>query len=170
MIAVHAYASPETRVYSLTALVVITSYSIHYTKLYELFNSIEFALFLPIVFVIYWLFSKDQKKQNIIILISSYLFYGWWDWKFLTLIFFSSCVDFTIGILLSHYNKTKVRKRLLYLSILINIGLLIYFKYCNFFISSFVESFSHFGYNINITTLNIILPVGISFYTFQTLV
>ncbi len=134
-----------------------------------LFNSIEFALFLPIVFVIYWLFSKDQKKQNIIILISSYLFYGWWDWKFLTLIFFSSCVDFTIGILLSHYNKTKVRKRLLYLSILINIGLLIYFKYCNFFISSFVESFSHFGYNINITTLNIILPVGISFYTFQTL-
>lgn len=135
-----------------------------------LFNSIDFAVFFPIAFLLYWVvFSKTLKLQNIYIVIVSYIFYCWWDWRFLSLILISTITDFYIG--KSFYkisNQTK-RKSLLKLSILINIGILLTFKYYNFFVSNFVNAFSLFGYQLNINTLNIILPIGISFYTFQTL-
>lgn len=135
-----------------------------------LFNSFEFFIFLPIVFILYWfVFGKKLKYQNFLIVIASYIFYGWWDWRFLSLIIFSSFIDYGIGVLLSKENRQVKRKLLLWTSICINIGFLGFFKYYNFFIESFAASFSFFGSDISTSTLNIILPVGISFYTFQTL-
>jgi D-alanyl-lipoteichoic acid acyltransferase DltB (MBOAT superfamily) len=135
-----------------------------------LFNSIDFAIFLPIVFLLYWFVTnKNLKLQNFLIIISSYLFYGWWDWKFLTLIIFSTLIDYSVGLLLSKEdNKTK-RKILLWSSITVNLGFLGFFKYYNFFIENFITAFSFFGSEIKGNSLDIILPVGISFYTFQTL-
>ncbi len=135
-----------------------------------LFNSIEFAVFLPIVFAIYWLIGSHKiRLQNTWLLVSSYFFYGWWDWRFLTLIAFSTAVDFTVGLQLEKTNKTKTRKRLLLISLLSNLGLLGFFKYYNFFVDNFVEAFTIFGQNFQPIHLHIVLPVGISFYTFQTL-
>lgn len=135
-----------------------------------LFNSIDFAIFLPIVFLLYWFVAqKNLRLQNFLILSSSYLFYGWWDWRFLTLILFSTITDYIVGRSLSKEEDKKKRKALLWTSILINIGLLGFFKYYNFFVENFVHAFSLFGSEIQANTLNIILPVGISFYTFQTL-
>ena len=135
-----------------------------------LFNSIDFAIFLPIVFILYWFATgKKLKLQNFLIVTTSYLFYGWWDWRFLSLILFSTVVDYTIGRKLrTEENQTK-RKIFLWTSILINLGFLGFFKYYNFFLDNFITAFSFFGTEIKANTLNIILPVGISFYTFQTL-
>jgi alginate O-acetyltransferase complex protein AlgI len=135
-----------------------------------LFNSIEFALFLPIVFSLYWIIGhKNIKKQNLLIIVASYFFYGWWDWRFLSLIIVSSSADFLIGLALIKRNDLNSRKILLVVSIIINLGVLGFFKYCNFFIDSFQRVFTFFGSNVSGYSLNIILPVGISFYTFQTL-
>src|SRR5690554_2147870 len=135
-----------------------------------LFNSIDFAIFLPIVFVLYWfVFNKNLKKQNLLIVIASYVFYGWWDWRFLSLIVFSTIVDFLISNLLVKKYSSLQRKLLLWTSISVNLGFLGFFKYYNFFADNFVEAFKLFGNELNVSTLNIILPVGISFYTFQTL-
>lgn len=135
-----------------------------------LFNSIEFCIFLPIVFFLYWFVThKKLQLQNILILTASYVFYGWWNWKFLILIIFSSFIDFTIAILIDKQEKQKNRKLLLSLSLCINLGLLAFFKYYNFFVESFINSFNLNEENLSFSTLNIILPVGISFYTFQTL-
>jgi D-alanyl-lipoteichoic acid acyltransferase DltB (MBOAT superfamily) len=134
------------------------------------FNSLEFFVFLPIVFVLYWFVTKrNLNYQNLLIVAASYLFYGWWDWRFLSLIIFSSLVDYSIGILLKKEQKSSKRKLFVWISICINIGFLGFFKYYNFFIESFVDSFAFFGKQVQVNTLNIILPVGISFYTFQTL-
>lgn len=134
------------------------------------FNSIDFAIFLPIVFLLYWyILNKNLKIQNFLIVLASYVFYGWWDWRFLFLILLSTIVDFIIGIQLQDENSTGKRKLLLYTSIFMNLGFLGFFKYYNFFLGSFIEAFSFFGMNIKGNTLTIILPVGISFYTFQTL-
>ena len=135
-----------------------------------LFNSIDFALFLPIVFILYWLvINKNLRTQNILIILSSYIFYAWWDWKFLFLILFSTIIDYIIGLKIYKEKKEKKRLRLLWGSISANIGILAFFKYYNFFIENFTSAFSLFGSEISASTLNIILPVGISFYTFQTL-
>ena len=135
-----------------------------------LFNSIDFAVFLPIVFILYWFVTnRSLKSQNLLLVIASYVFYGWWDWRFLGLILFSTLVDYTVGVYLSRTSDEFKRKLLLWTSISINIGLLGFFKYYNFFVESFVTSFSFFGRDIQPNTLDIILPVGISFYTFQTL-
>ncbi|SEQ09482.1 D-alanyl-lipoteichoic acid acyltransferase DltB, MBOAT superfamily [Hyunsoonleella jejuensis] len=135
-----------------------------------LFNSIDFAIFLPIVFMLYWVVcGKNLKLQNILLVVASYLFYGWWDYRFLALIVFSSLVDYTIGLKLKNEGRVPVRKTLLWISILVNLGFLGFFKYYNFFVDNFVSAFSFFGNEIKPNTLNIILPVGISFYTFQTL-
>lgn len=135
-----------------------------------LFNSIDFAIFLPIVFIIYWfVVNRSIKAQNLFIAIASYVFYGWWDWKFLSLIFFSTLVDYTVGIQLKKTEKPAKRKLLLWVSILINLGFLGTFKYYNFFVDNFITAFSFLGREISPNTLDIILPVGISFYTFQTL-
>jgi D-alanyl-lipoteichoic acid acyltransferase DltB (MBOAT superfamily) len=135
-----------------------------------LFNSLDFAVFIPIVFLLYWFVTqKYLRLQNILIVVSSYVFYGWWDWRFLSLIFFSTLVDFSLGKLLKIEESVFKRKVLLGSSILVNLGFLGFFKYYNFFLTNFIDAFSLFGMQINANSLNIILPVGISFYTFQTL-
>ena len=135
-----------------------------------LFNSLDFAIFIPIVFLLYWfLAQKNLKLQNALIVVASYVFYGWWDWRFLSLIIFSTLVDYTIGRRLRNEEQQSKRKMLLWTSIIVNLGFLGFFKYYNFFIENFIDAFSLFGIQINTNSLNIILPVGISFYTFQTL-
>jgi D-alanyl-lipoteichoic acid acyltransferase DltB (MBOAT superfamily) len=135
-----------------------------------LFNSLDFAIFLPIVFLLYWfVFYKKIVLQNILIVIASCFFYGWWDWRFLSLILFSIVVNYFIGLgLLKQEEKIK-RKILLWISISINVGFLGFFKYFNFFLDNFINAFSFFGAEIKANSLNIVLPVGISFYTFQAL-
>lgn len=134
------------------------------------FNSIDFAIFLPLVFILYWfVFNKNLKFQNFLIVAASYVFYGWWDWRFLSLILFSTLVDYAVGVQLSKETNVKKRKLLLYTSLLVNLGFLGFFKYYNFFLDNFISAFSFFGNDIHSNSLNIILPVGISFYTFQTL-
>lgn len=135
-----------------------------------LFNSIEFSLFLPLVFLLYWfVLNKNLRVQNLLIVAASYLFYGWWDWRFLGLVAFSSIIDFLVGIQLGKAEKQLHRRLLLLTSVIVNLGFLGFFKYFNFFAESFAEAFTFFGSPMEPSRLNIILPVGISFYTFQTL-
>lgn len=134
-----------------------------------LFNSIDFAVFLPVVFLLYWFVFKRLFWQNVLLLVASYVFYGWWDPRFLILILFSTVVDYTIGLQLGKREEQRKRKLLLWTSIAVNLGLLGFFKYYNFFVENFIEAFTFFGFEIKTGLLNIILPVGISFYTFQTL-
>ena len=135
-----------------------------------LFNSIDFAIFLPVVFVLYWFVFKGRlKSQNLLIVVASYVFYGWWDWRFLSLILFSTIVDYTVGNGLKNTEDKLKRKMLLWTSIAVNLGFLGFFKYYNFFLDNFIEAFSFFGGEFSSQSLSIILPVGISFYTFQTL-
>lgn len=135
-----------------------------------IFNSLEFGIFLPIVFFLYWLvFQKNTKAQNGLLLAASYLFYGWWDWRFLSLIIFSTVLDYYIGLGMHAAGQNRKRKLLLWTSLLVNLGFLGVFKYYNFFIDNFISAFRFFGNEVRPNTLDIILPVGISFYTFQTL-
>lgn len=135
-----------------------------------LFNSIDFAIYLPIVFILYWFVTKNNLKlQNLLVVVASYVFYGWWDWRFLSLIIFSTLVDYSVGVRLKTENNAQRRKLLLWISIMVNLGFLGFFKYYNFFLDNFISAFSFFGTEISANSLNIILPVGISFYTFQTL-
>ncbi len=135
-----------------------------------LFNTIDFAVFFPIVLLLYWtVFRKSLQLQNLFLVIVSYGFYAFWDWRFLSLIFFSSAVDYFIGLSISKTSHNSKRKLLLIISLVSNLGLLFIFKYFNFFIETFVEVFSVFGTSFNYSSWNILLPVGISFYTFQTL-
>jgi D-alanyl-lipoteichoic acid acyltransferase DltB (MBOAT superfamily) len=133
-----------------------------------LFNSISFAFFLPIVFLFYWFVAKkNYKLQNGILLISSYFFYACWDWRFLFLLIFSTLLDYSTALKIHTASNLVKRKLWFLLSICINIGFLGVFKYYNFFASSFVEALSSIGIKSNPWTLQIILPVGISFYTFH---
>jgi alginate O-acetyltransferase complex protein AlgI len=135
-----------------------------------LFNTIDFAIFLPVVFALYWLLNNHKLKwQNALIVVASFIFYGWWDWRFLSLLVCSSIVDFLVGIGLDKTESPAKRKGLLWCSILINLGSLAFFKYFDFFLDNFVEAFTFLGYQIPRTSLTIVLPVGISFYTFQTM-
>ena len=135
-----------------------------------IFNSIEFALFFPIVFILYWLlFAKNVRPRNTFIVAVSYFFYGVWDWRFLILIIISSLCDYTLGLQIHKSKDRKKRKLFLTASIVINIGILAFFKYFDFFAGSFVDLFTLFGTRFSYQSLSIILPVGISFYTFQTM-
>ncbi len=136
-----------------------------------LFNSLDFFIFLPIVFILYWfVFYKKNQIQNSFLLFVSYVFYGLWDWRFLLLILASTLVDFFVGQAIYTSKSKKERKRWLWVSVIFNIGLLGFFKYYNFFIDSWIDFLSFFGNDVKSTwTLQIILPVGISFYTFQTM-
>ncbi len=135
-----------------------------------LFNSVEFIVFFVVVFILYWfVLQKNLKLQNMLLLAGSYFFYGWWDWRFLFLIILSSSVDYYLGSRIYNTDKEKTRKRLLYFSLGVNLGILGFFKYFNFFIDSLVHVLSQLNIDADIYVLNIILPVGISFYTFQTL-
>ncbi len=166
-----------------------------------LFNSFEFLLFLPIVFLLYWFvfgsyapkwlrWLSNLKMQNFFIVVVSYIFYGWWDWRFLLLIALTSFCSWGSGVLIAtvetrrwcvsqketnHADKRRTigaslrRKIILWANIILNLGILGFFKYFNFFVQSFVDAFAGLGITLHATTLNIILPVGISFYTFQAL-
>lgn len=135
-----------------------------------LFNSLDFALFLPVVFLLYWfVFNKNTETQNGFLVITSYIFYSWWDWKFCGLIAFSTLLDFWVSRKIQISQNQSRKKLFLTISLIANLGLLGFFKYYNFFIENFVEAFSILGFTINPDRLDIVLPVGISFYTFQTL-
>lgn len=135
-----------------------------------LFNSLAFALFFPVVFALYWwVLPRNRTGQNALLLVASYVFYGWWDWRFLALIAASTLVDFAVGSALSRRQPTLHRRLLLTVSIVFNLGLLGFFKYFNFFVESAVSLLQALGYTGSVSTLSIILPVGISFYTFQTM-
>lgn len=133
-----------------------------------LFNSIDFALFLPIVFGLYWS-VRSTRWRNLIVLLGSYIFYGWWDWRFLGLLAFSSVVDFGVARKMESVGSDRARKILLATSLVVNLGLLGFFKYFNFFAQEFAAAFTAVGFRFSPERLDIILPVGISFYTFQTL-
>jgi alginate O-acetyltransferase complex protein AlgI len=135
-----------------------------------LFNSINFAIFLPIVFILYWLLAEKKLYfQNILLLVSSYFFYACWDWRFLFLLIFSTLLDYFTGLKMSENENQKTKKTWFWLSIIINLGFLGVFKYYNFFAASFATAISQLGFHINPWTLKVILPVGISFYTFHGL-
>ena len=135
-----------------------------------LFNSFEYLVFLPIVFLLYWfILRKHLKKQNLLLLIASYVFYGLWDWRFLSLIIFSSFIDYFCGLAIQNAKQQRIKKRFLTISMFVNLGFLGVFKYFNFFSKSLEEGLLNFGYKMDALTLNVILPVGISFYTFQTM-
>jgi D-alanyl-lipoteichoic acid acyltransferase DltB (MBOAT superfamily) len=135
-----------------------------------LFNSINFAIFLPVVFVLYWFVAnKSLRYQNLLLLACSYFFYACWDWRFLFLLIFSIGLDYVTGIKM-YESKTSAQKRFwFWLSVTINLGFLAVFKYYDFFATSFAESLAGLGIQVNVWTLKVILPVGISFYTFHGL-
>jgi D-alanyl-lipoteichoic acid acyltransferase DltB (MBOAT superfamily) len=135
-----------------------------------LFNSVNFAIFLPIVFILYWFASKGNLRlQNILLLISSYFFYACWDWRFLFLLIFSTLLDYFTGIKISQASNQSKKHIWLWLSIIVNLGFLGVFKYYNFFAESFVDGLAQLGLKANFGTIQVILPVGISFYTFHGL-
>ena len=135
-----------------------------------LFNSLSFLVFFPIVLLLFWfIFNKNLKYQNLLILLCSYIFYAWWDWRFLSLIIFSSTTDYITGLKIYNTNIFNHKKKWLLVSLFVNLGILGIFKYYNFFVESFTILMENFGWTPNNLTLDIILPVGISFYTFQTL-
>ena len=152
-----------------------------------LFNSLEFLLLLPVVFAAYWVLNLWTEKkamlrlQNLLLLVASYVFYGWWDWRFLSLIAFSTLVDYWVGLQIGKANhreisveanesvRSSTAKRWLGVSLAVNLGLLGYFKYANFFIDNWIEAWGAVGVRMDPWSLKVILPVGISFYTFQTL-
>ncbi len=136
-----------------------------------LFNSIEFLFFLPIVFLLYWFIFKTWKWQNLLVVVASYVFYGWWDWRFLLLIAFTSLCSYICGLLIEKYKGGADNKSKLFsaFNIIVNLLILGVFKYYNFFAESFSALFGLMGYEMGWVTLNLILPVGISFYTFQAL-
>lgn len=135
-----------------------------------LFNSIDFVIFLLIIYFLYWFVtSKSLRLQNILLLVSSYYFYACWDWRFLFLLMFSTILDYYTGIKMSDTQNQKIKKFWFWLSVSINLGFLGVFKYFNFFTESFADVVSVFGFKADIWVLNVILPVGISFYTFHGL-
>ena len=133
-----------------------------------LFNSISFAIFLPIVFALYWMI-KTKRNQNILLMLASYYFYACWDWRFLFLLAFSTFLDYYTGLKIENSEKKSSKKFWFWLSISVNLGFLGFFKYYNFFAESFAEFVGGFGFHTSPWVLQIILPVGISFYTFHGL-
>lgn len=135
-----------------------------------LFNSVEYLLFLPIVFFIYVLAGfHSLRAQNIVLIAAGYVFYGWWDWRFLSLIILTSVIDYAAGYGMDITADGKARRWMMMSSLAANLGILGFFKYYNFFVNSFVDAFASIGISLNAPSLNVILPVGISFYTFQSL-
>jgi len=135
-----------------------------------LFNSFEFLVFLPIVFLAYWFVFRERRWQNMLVVVASYMFYGWWDWRFLFLIALTSLCSYGSGLLLEHFEGQQQKRRLVSVSnIVLNIGILGVFKYYNFFVENFDALLGALGWYLDWVTMDIILPVGISFYTFQAL-
>ena len=135
-----------------------------------LFNSIDFLIFLPIVFLLYWLVSRKREQKNLLIVVFSYIFYGWWDWRFLFLIALTSSCSYLSGIYLEKKSENRKTQKIISASnIILNLLILGIFKYYNFFTENIVALFEKFGIELDWVSINVILPVGISFYTFQAL-
>ena len=135
-----------------------------------LFNSFEFLVFLPIVFMLYWFVFRGRRWQNLLVVTASYVFYGWWDWRFLLLIALTSVCVYGSGLLLEHYEGRRRRQQIVCaVNIVLNLGILGVFKYYNFFVENLDALFGVMGYHLDWVTMIVILPVGISFYTFQAL-
>lgn len=135
-----------------------------------LFNSFEFLVFLPIVFMLYWFVFRGRRWQNLLVVTASYVFYGWWDWRFLLLIALTSVCVYGSGLLLEHYEGRRRRQQIVCaVNIVLNLGILGVFKYYNFFVENLDALFGMMGYHLDWVTMIVILPVGISFYTFQAL-
>ncbi len=134
-----------------------------------LFNSLSFCLFFSLVFVLYWFIVRKLRWQNLLLLFASYFFYACWDWRFLSLILFSTLVDFFVAKAIALEHRQRKKRYLLYISLFVNLGLLGYFKYANFFLDSLMSLGESLGFTCHYSSLSIILPVGISFYTFQTM-
>ena len=127
-------------------------------------------IFLPVVFLLYWFVFKPLRWQNLLILVASYVFYGWWDWRFLLLIVLTSASSFACGLLIKHYDgRRSLQRAVSAVNIILNLGILAVFKYFNFFVDNMSGLLGWFGISADWPTLHIILPVGISFYTFQAL-
>lgn len=135
-----------------------------------IFNSLDFAIFLPVVFLLYWFVAnRGIQLRNSYVVVASYVFYGWWDWRFLSLIAVSTVIDYFAGQQIEKASSRKKQKMFLILSLCSNLGILGFFKYFGFFVQSFTEAFTMLGHPMQYSGLHIVLPVGISFYTFQTL-
>jgi len=135
-----------------------------------LFNSIDFAIFLPTVFFLYWFVTnRSLNLQNLFIVIASFVFYGWWDWRFLILLSTSAIVDYILAIQIDKTSNYKKKKIFLSLSIVTNLSILFFFKYFNFFVENFIKAFQFLGFRFSPLSLKIILPIGISFYIFKTI-
>jgi len=132
-----------------------------------LFNSFAFLIFLPIFLLFYW--ATRGRVRLWVMLLSSIVFYAWWDWRFVFLLLFSSVVDYSLGILLENQQNDATRKRLIVLSVAVNLGLLGFFKYFNFFADSAARISQSLGLHVSYNALKIVLPVGISFYVFKTM-
>ena len=134
------------------------------------FNSFEFLIFLPIVFLLYWFVFRGRRWQNLLVVVASYVFYGWWDWRFLLLIALTSLCSYASGLLLEKYEGRRRKQQVISAANIVqNIGILGVFKYYNFFVENLDTMFGMMGYHLDWVTMNVILPVGISFYTFQAL-
>jgi len=135
-----------------------------------LFNSLQFVAFLLIVYAVYWFFcSKSTLQQNWVLLVASYIFYGFWDWRFLLLLMFSTFLDFFTGLRIGRSTSRSGKRTWLLISVVTNLGFLAFFKYFNFFSQSFSDLSGLFGLRLDRHILEVVLPVGISFYTFHGL-
>src|SRR5262245_31926513 len=135
-----------------------------------LLNSLEFLLFLPIVFSLYWfLFSGRLKSQNLSLIVASFVFYGWWSWKFALLLAAEIVVSFSLGLAIARSKRLSERNLYFGLQLVFTLGVLCFFKYFNFFMQSWVDAWSALGVHFTAVSIQVVLPLGISFYTFQTL-
>ena len=134
-----------------------------------LFNSVQFALFFLIVFFVYWSLQKRLKAQNIFLVLASWFFYGYWDWRFLFLIIFTSATSYLSGILIENSKTKASAKAWMWSNVAVNLVILGFFKYFNFFADNLIAIANAIGWHLDEFTLNIILPIGISFYTFQAI-
>ena len=134
-----------------------------------LFNSLEYLFFLPTVFFLFWSLRRSFRGQNLFLLVASYVFYGWWDWRFLGLIALASATSYVSGLLIERYEAKRTRKLICGVNIAVSLGILGTYKYFNFFASNFALLLENFGFRPDWVTLDLVLPIGISFYTFQAL-
>lgn len=135
-----------------------------------LFNSASFLIFFPLIFVLYWFVTqRNLMLQNLMLMAASYYFYACWDWRFLFLLIFSTLLDYFTGLQMDRYSDQKKKRFWFWLSVIINLGFLGIFKYYNFFAHSFADLLGSFGMKVDVATIEVILPVGISFYTFHGL-
>lgn len=135
-----------------------------------LFNSLEFLLFLPVVFMLYWSLNRNLRLQNLLVVAASYIFYGWWNWKFLGLIFIASLTAYICGLLIERYrSRRRLGRWICGSNAIVSLGILATYKYYNFFASNLASMLESVGYHPGWVTLELVLPVGISFYTFQAL-